>query len=64
MCLFAGNYFQIIFRMVTDSRIKHHEKDFDLIAANLKNLEIDDYNFFNSPTNTKKSTIHPLVTKS
>ena len=49
------------FRMVTDSRIKHHEKDFDRMDENFKNHEIDDYNFSNSPTNTKKNTIQSLV---
>ena len=47
--------------MVTDSRIKHHEKDFDRMAEEHKSREIDDYNFSNSPTNTKKITILSLV---
>ena len=47
--------------MVTDSRIKHHEKDFDQMDENFKNHEIDDCNFSNSPTNTKKNTIQFLV---
>ena len=45
------------FRMETDSPNKRHEKDFDQMDENFKNHEIDDYNFSNSPTNTKKSTI-------